>query len=85
MGLEEWRPPAVELAVRQHGVVTLRQLVDSGMTRSLVHDRVTAGELVRAASHTYVFAAAPHTTMRAFAIAVLSRPHAFISGRSAAC
>ena len=54
------------------------------MTASQIHERVLAGELVRAASQTYRFAAAPPTYLQALAIAVLSRPHAFVSGRSAA-
>lgn len=43
-----------ELAERQHGVVSWRQLIDLGLGKDLIHDRLASGRLVRV--HRGVFA-----------------------------
>ena len=54
------------------------------MSPSGIRDRVAAGELEIVAPQTYVLAGVPDSKVHRLAVAVQSRPKAFVSGRAAA-
>ncbi len=54
------------------------------MTNAMVRHRLTTGDWIRLAARVYALASAPPTWERQLSAAVLSRPEAIVSGRSAA-
>lgn len=71
-------------AARQYGVVTRSQAYGVGMSDTMIAARLDAGRWIRLASGVYAYASAPPKWERQMAAAVLSRPRAFVAGRSAA-
>ncbi len=68
----------------QHGVVTRQQLAECGMSRSVIRDRLKAGQLDRVAASTFVVVGSADSDWQLYSAAVLSRSKAFLSGRTAA-
>lgn len=74
------------LAARQHGVVTRRQAIAAGMTRSKLETTLRQGTFVRVHPGVYAVAGAPRTIeQRATAAAAWGGPGAVVSHRIAGC
>ncbi|MDH5503208.1 MAG: endonuclease domain-containing protein [Acidimicrobiia bacterium] len=73
-----------ELASKQHGVLSYRQLTELGIQKSFIASRCTSGEWIAQSRTIWVVAGSPDTIHRRLWIAALSRDDCFISGRSAA-
>ncbi|NNF63001.1 MAG: hypothetical protein HKN07_01970 [Acidimicrobiia bacterium] len=73
-----------DIARRQHGVITLRQAMDLGVSRRFVQRRLESGEWRRISIGVFAVAGSPDTAHQRHVAAVLSRPDSFVSGRSAA-
>jgi very-short-patch-repair endonuclease len=81
-----WRDRAIaQLAGRQHGVVEYRQLLELGLERGAIHERVTSGRFHRVHSGVYLVghtAESPYA--REMAAVLACGPGALTSHRSAA-
>lgn len=73
-----------QFAARQYGVVSRAQAASVGMTDSMIARRLGTGRWIRLTSGVYAYASAPPRWERQVAAAVLSRPRAYVAGRSAA-
>lgn len=71
-------------AARQYGVVSRSQAHAVGMTDAMISSRLDAGRWIRLCSGVYAYASAPPKWERQVTAAVLSRPRAYVAGRSAA-
>ncbi|MFN2588276.1 MAG: type IV toxin-antitoxin system AbiEi family antitoxin domain-containing protein [Actinomycetota bacterium] len=83
----EKRPDALaaRTAARQHGVLTRTQILDAGLTKSMLHRRVRQGRFVRIHPGVYCVAGAPHTfEQRCFAAAAWGGADAVVSHATAA-
>jgi very-short-patch-repair endonuclease len=74
----------IQMAARQHGVVSRTQAMEAGATRSQIVHRLQTGEWRALCSGVYVMAAAPATWEQRLTAAVLSHPGCIVGGRSAA-
>ncbi len=72
------------LASRQHGAISLQQLLGTGVSRSLLATRCGTGEWVRIGKTVFAMAGSPDTVWRQLWIAYLSKDACLVSGRSAA-
>jgi very-short-patch-repair endonuclease/predicted transcriptional regulator of viral defense system len=73
-----------DLAARQHGLVTRRQLFGAGLTPAMVKGRVAAGRLRPVHRGVYLIGPLVTPYTREMAAALASGPRAFVSHRSAA-
>lgn len=71
-------------ARRQYGVFNRRQVRQAGYDRGSVRRRIVSGEWVRLGPNVFCVASAPPRWERQLAAAILSRPTAYVGGRSAA-
>lgn len=78
------RQAANAIAERQHGVVSLEQLRELGFNEPTVRHQLGTGVWDKACTGVVAIAGSPPTPRRELMAAVLSRPRAFASGRSAA-
>lgn len=73
-----------DIAARQHGLVTSRQLLEIGMTRRSVNARVTAGRLRPVHRGVYLVGPDVSRRTREMAAVLAGGPHTFLSHRTAA-
>jgi len=70
-------------AASQHGLITLRQTLDLGITRGRVKRRLSAGDWIDIERGVYAIAAVPSTWEQTVLAAILSRSKAIASGMTA--
>lgn len=73
-----------DIAARQHGVFSRAQAIECGFSYSAIHARCYAGDWIVLDDAVYAFRSSPPTWERRLQAAILSRPAAFVAGRSAA-
>ena len=73
------------IASRQHGAVSLQQLVEAGVSRHAIARASASGEIIRVAPSVYIVAGSPRTWRQRLMVAVLDAgPGACVSHRAAA-
>lgn len=75
--------PAARAAARQHGVISGRQLLDSGLTRRQIRTRIARGALVPVLGDTYRVGGAPGSPEARLAAATLAVPDGSLSHAAA--
>lgn len=72
------------LASRQYGTFSRQQALHTGMSPTMIRNRLASGAWIRLAPSVYALASAPATWERQLEAAVLNRKGAIVAGRSAA-
>lgn len=75
---------AASRAETQYGVLSFDQLREIGVSPGFIDRRLASGEWTRLGSRVVAVSGAPDGPLRRCAAALVSRPHAFLSGRTAA-
>ena len=73
-----------DLATRQHGVLSRRQLIDDGLSDRQVRLRVSGGILVPFTGDTFLIAGAPRQPITRYWAATLALPNSVLGTRAAA-
>jgi very-short-patch-repair endonuclease len=72
-----------QLLATQHGVISRDQAIQSGLSHHQIRSLLETGGWVRLDANVYAVRSAPRNWERQITAAVLSRPSAFVAGRSA--